>query len=124
MSGYALGQFNVGVQYFSGKGVELDYAKAVEFYEKAAKQGFAPAQVHNCSTFSWTPYILTILQVNLGNMYFNGRGVDKDWEKAKELYKAASASDKNAEELYNYVVKEEKRLDEEASPKDTTKPDS
>lgn len=57
-------------------------------------------------------------------MYFNGRGVDKDWEKAKELYKAASASDKNAEELYNYVVKEEKRLEEEASPKDTTKPDS
>lgn len=51
MSGYALGQFNVGVQYFSGKGVELDYDKAVEFYEKAAKQGFAPAQVHNCSTF-------------------------------------------------------------------------
>ena len=47
MSGYALGQFNVGVQYFSGKGVELDYTKAVEFYEKAAKQGFAPAQVLN-----------------------------------------------------------------------------
>ena len=47
MSGYALGQYNVGVQYFSGKGVELDYAKAVEFYEKAAKQGFAPAQVLN-----------------------------------------------------------------------------
>ena len=43
--GYALGEYNIGVQYFSGKGVELDYAKAVEFYEKAAKQGFAPAQV-------------------------------------------------------------------------------
>ena len=27
------------------KGVEQDVAKAVEFYEKAAKQGFAPAQV-------------------------------------------------------------------------------
>lgn len=40
-----MGQYNVAVQYFSGKGVELDYTKAVEFYEKAAKQGFAPAQV-------------------------------------------------------------------------------
>lgn len=41
-----MGQYNVGVQYFSGKGVEVDYAKAIEFYEKAAKQGFAPAQVY------------------------------------------------------------------------------
>ena len=56
-------------------------------------------------------------------MYFNGRGVDKDWEKAKELYKAASASDKNAEELYKHVVKEEKWLEEETS-KNTTKPDN
>ena len=44
-SDYAMGQYNVGVQYFSGKGVEQDVAKAVEFYEKAAKQDFAPAQV-------------------------------------------------------------------------------
>ena len=49
--------------------------------------------------------------------------MDKNWEKAKELYKAASASDKNAEELYNYVVKEEKRLEEETS-KNRSKPDS
>lgn len=40
-----MGQYNVGVQYFSGKGVEQDYTKAVEFFEKAANQGFAPAQV-------------------------------------------------------------------------------
>jgi len=40
-----MGQYNVGVQYFSGKGVELDLAKAVEFYGKAADQGFVPAQV-------------------------------------------------------------------------------
>ena len=129
MSGYALGQFNVGVQYFSGKGVELDYAKAVEFYENAAKQGFAPAQVLSFFLNALALYIiavissLLVLQVNLGNMYFNGRGVDKDWGKAKELYKAASASDKNAEELYKHVVKEEKRLEEETS-KNTTKPDS
>ena len=45
MSDYAMGQYNVAVQYFSGKGVEQDITKAVEFYEKAAIQGFAPAQV-------------------------------------------------------------------------------
>ena len=40
-----MGQYNVAVQYFSGKGVEQDITKAVEFYKKAANQGFAPAQV-------------------------------------------------------------------------------
>lgn len=42
-----MGQYNVAVQYFSGKGVEQDITKAVEFYEKAANQGFAPAQVYS-----------------------------------------------------------------------------
>ena len=57
-------------------------------------------------------------------MYYNGHGVEKNWEKAKELYKAASATDKHGEELYNYVVKEEeKRISEETS-KNVTKPDS
>lgn len=55
-------------------------------------------------------------------MYYNGHGVEKNWEKAKELYKAASASDKHAEELYNHVVKEEKRLEEKT--KNVSKPDS
>jgi len=40
-----MGQYNVGVQYFAGKGVDSDLAKAVEFYQKAADQGFVPAQV-------------------------------------------------------------------------------
>ena len=48
-------------------------------------------------------------------MYYNGHGLEKNWEKAKELYKAASATDKHGEELYSYVVKEEKRISEEAS---------
>ena len=56
-------------------------------------------------------------------MYYNGHGLEKNWEKAKELYKAASATDKHGEELYNYVVKEEKRISEEAF-KNINKPDS
>ena len=56
-------------------------------------------------------------------MYYNGHGLEKNWEKAKEFYKAASATDKHGEELYNYVVKEEKRISEEAS-KNINKPDS
>ena len=38
--------YNVGVHYFSRKGgVELDFAKAAEYFSKAAQLGFAPAQV-------------------------------------------------------------------------------
>ena len=48
-------------------------------------------------------------------MYYNGHGLEKNWEKAKELYKAASAIDKNAEEMYNHVIKEEQQLKEGTS---------
>ena len=37
--------YNIGGHYFSGKGVELSFTKAAEYYHKAAAQGFAPAQV-------------------------------------------------------------------------------
>ena len=49
-------------------------------------------------------------QINLGNMYFGGCGVEKDWEKAKELYKKASATNPQARDLYNDVLAEEKKL--------------
>lgn len=55
-------------------------------------------------------------------MYYNGHGLEKDWGRAKELYKAASASDKNAEELYKYVITQEKQLAE--TSKDSSKLDS
>ena len=40
----------------AGKGVERDFAKAAEWYRKAARQGHAKAQT------------------NLGNLYRSGRG--------------------------------------------------
>jgi len=43
-------------------------------------------------------------------MYFGGHGVEKDWEKAKELYKKASATNLQARDLYNDVLAEEKKL--------------
>jgi len=43
-------------------------------------------------------------------MYFGGHGVEKDWEKAKELYKKASTTNVQARDLYNDVLAEEKKL--------------
>ena len=53
-------------------GVEQDYTKAKEWFEKAAEQGNANAQN------------------NLGNLYENGLGVEKDYTKAKEWYEKAA----------------------------------
>ena len=37
--------YNVGAQYFAGKGVELSFERAAEYFEKAAILQFPPAQV-------------------------------------------------------------------------------
>lgn len=37
--------YNVGTQYFAGKGVDLNMEKAAEYFEKAANLGFELAQV-------------------------------------------------------------------------------
>jgi TPR repeat protein len=55
--GYAKAQNNLGLMYYSGQGVQQDYAEAIKWYRKAIEQGYADAQ-----------YIL-------GVMYANGEGV-------------------------------------------------
>jgi len=71
--GYAPAQFNVGFCYRSGNPVPKDYAKAVEWYLKAAEQGEASAQN------------------NLGYHYYNGLGISQDYAKAAEWYGKAAA---------------------------------
>jgi TPR repeat protein len=45
LPGLPVALYNVGGHYFAGKGVELSFKKAVEYYQQAADMGFAPAQV-------------------------------------------------------------------------------
>ncbi len=56
------------------------------------------------------------LQINLGNMYYYGYGVDKNWEKARELYKQAAKENKNAELLLQELEDEMKNLDKTDDP--------
>lgn len=44
-SGYLTAQYNIGVNYFSGLGVEHDFSKAAYYFDIAARQGHVPAQV-------------------------------------------------------------------------------
>ena len=55
--GNVVAQFNIGVNYENGKGVDQDYTKAIEWYQKSANQGYADAQF------------------NLGGMFRGGKGV-------------------------------------------------
>ena len=59
--------------YLRGDGVDVNYKKAIEWYEKAAKQGLAQAQI------------------NLGLMYENGQGMDQDDSMAMRWYAKAAA---------------------------------
>lgn len=67
-TGDAGAQYELGKMYY-----KKDYAKAAEWWQKAAEQGYAPAQDA------------------LGVMYANGQGVPKDTAKAAELLKKAAA---------------------------------
>ena len=71
-AGDAKAQYNVGVCYSNGYGVEPDPAKAVEWYKKSAGQNYVYAQY------------------NLGSCYFTGTGVEQNYEKGFELMKKAA----------------------------------
>ena len=73
-------QFNLGIQYQDGKGVEQNFKEAVKWYRKAAEQGDADAQN------------------NLGFMYEKGLGVERDFDEAtKWFHKAAEQGDSDAQ---------------------------
>lgn len=65
-------QYNIGVAYSLGRGVEKDLSVCASWLEKSALQGNAPAQY------------------NLGRMYFWGKGVARDSVKAMLWYKEAA----------------------------------
>ena len=67
-----LAQYLMGRMYHYGLGVTKDDKKAVEWYTKAAEQGYARGQY------------------NLGDMYENGKGVTKDLKNAVEWYTKAA----------------------------------
>ncbi len=76
--GHANAQYNLGLKYYNGQGVNKDYAEAVKWYRKAAEQGHAVAQS------------------DLGFMYEAGMGVAQDDAEAVKWYR------KSAEQGYGF----------------------
>ncbi len=62
--GHAEAQFNLGVMYENGLGVQKDHAQASKWFKKAAEQGLKEAQN------------------NLGKNYAQGRGLEQDYIRA------------------------------------------
>lgn len=80
-------EYQVGVMYERGIGVEQNQTQAAVWYEKAAWQGYMDAQY------------------NLALMYASGRGVDKNLDRAMIwLAKAAKQGDKEARKLLLEII--------------------
>jgi len=69
--GHAGCQWQVGIMYCNGRGVDMDYAQALPWIEKAAAQDY-PSAVGQ-----------------LGVMYCDGGGVTSSWRRAREYYERA-----------------------------------
>ena len=80
-SGDAESQKNLGDCYFNGDGVEQSFEEAVKWYEKAAEQGLAEAQINLAEAY-----------------FFGGCGLEENKEKACEcIMKAAEQGDAEAQ---------------------------
>lgn len=70
--GLDLAQYNLGILYFTGKGVEQDAVEAFRWTQAAAQQGHTAAQF------------------NLGSLYYSGDGTSVDKDKAVEMFGLAA----------------------------------
>src|SRR6267378_491495 len=89
--GEAAAQFNLGLMYLTGNGVQRDDAAAVIWFRKAAEQGYAFAQS------------------NLGVMYRDGRGVPQDYTDAVMWFRKAAEQGHPVAKLYLGVMYAEGR---------------
>ena len=129
--GYAPAQFNAGTHYFIGQGVEQDFAKAFSWFQKASDQGNTTKGclcvssvcrlfVLCCARHSfllwfifWAFFLfaagMSQASFNLGQMYFNGRGVEENHGKGVALMeKASSLGNKDATQVLVDIEKEAK----------------
>jgi uncharacterized protein len=101
-------QYNIGINFEKGNGVEKNNVKAVEWYKKSAEQGYSLAQFKlgvcyglglgvkqdYSKAFNWYKKSAeqgnSTAQYNLGFYYANGRGSEQDYSKAFVWYKKSA----------------------------------
>ncbi len=70
--GDAEAQYNIGVLFDEGAGVDQDLVAAADWYHRAGEQGFMDAQT------------------NLGIMYYHGQGIDRNHQEASKWFRMAA----------------------------------
>ena len=114
--GYDVAQLKLGDCYRTGIGVEKDYEQAASWYRKAVEQGNEEAnnridelknEINCIGDNNINDYIKlnnlakrgdTLAQSSLGDYYYKGIGVDKDYDQAAYWYrKAAEQGNKEAQ---------------------------
>ncbi len=101
-------QQSLAWMYFEGQGRDVDYAKAVYWYRKAAGQGNITAQINLAQMYAYGQGVAQDFsqaahwwrrlaeqgdarsQTALGGLYYQGQGVKKDYAKAAELWRQAA----------------------------------
>ncbi len=79
--GHAISQYELGLSYYHGRNIELNYEEALRWFQKAAEQEKAPGRYYSQCNY------------HIGLMYFTGRGVDKDYAIAADWLKRAMGDD-------------------------------
>ena len=107
-SGDAASQYQLGLLYDEGDGIEEDHEKALNWYSKSAEQGYAKAQANLSEIYLldegvdqnyekglyWAQKAAeqgdALGQVNLGIIYSDGLGVPQDYDIAVAWYRKAA----------------------------------
>jgi TPR repeat protein len=76
-------QYEIGIMYFYGRGVQVNYKETVKWLQKSANE----------SMNRLTELYFNTAQCNLGHMYQHGLGVEKNYTKAVKLYKKSVDQD-------------------------------
>ena len=106
--GNAAAQFNLGLMYLTGHGVQQDYSAAALWFRKAAEQGYALAQSNLGTLYRYgrgvaqddTEAVMwfrkaadqgdAVAEFLLGNQYANGKGVPQDYSEAMIWFRRAA----------------------------------
>jgi TPR repeat protein len=101
-------QYNLGVMYGQGMGVQQDFKQSAAWYRKAADQGWTKAQCNLGNMYekgegvqqdskqavAWYRKVAdqgdAVAQCNLGNMYEQGKGVQQDFKQAAAWFRKAA----------------------------------
>ena len=91
-------EYEIGDQYWTGRGAPQDFAEAAKWYRKSAEQGFADAQT------------------SLGFAYQSGQGIEQDSVQADTWYIIAASFEKSPAETIDLAIRHRDYIEPNMTP--------